>query len=290
MGGQPAQENVVVQIPVAGIGRRRPGEAVVGDRQVVFLGLAPDRLEARVIRRQPLGEQRHHSNCPPGLSPFADLAHRLIDAPGRGDDRSFETFGIRGAELRHVPMIGTDHRDLDRRIIDADQAEPRGRDQEVDVGAFVVHVQDAVLCLVVLGARSRSLAAHPLGVPPGERLARRRLAKYSPVIFDPGAIVVRAARSRPWRDTAPVPAAARENRDRRTCRAPRRKDLCECRYRRRGSHPSSALSYARFSPGPPDRTGQLPFMAMKTVGRSPRFVDAARFPSASCPMDYRNSP
>ena len=37
MRGKPAQEDVVVQVAVAGIVRRGPGEAMVGDRQVVLL-------------------------------------------------------------------------------------------------------------------------------------------------------------------------------------------------------------------------------------------------------------
>ena len=197
MRGKAAKEDVVVEIAIAGIVRRGPGKAVVGDRQIVFLRLPPYRIEARVIRGQPLGEQRHHRHRPFGLAPFADFTHRLIDPPCRGDDRALEAVRMRPAELRHVPMIGAYHRDFDRRIVNADQTEPRGRNQEMDVGAFIVHVHDAVLSLVVLRARARSLAAHPPRVPAGKAFARRLLAEDPPVVLGAGAIRVHLASTRP---------------------------------------------------------------------------------------------
>ena len=197
MRGEPAEEDVVVQIAVAGIIRRGPGEAVIGDRQVVFLRLPPDRLQARVIRRQSLGEQRHHRHRPFRLGPCADFAHRFVDPPGRGDDRPGQPIRMRPAELRHVAMKRADHRDLDRRIVDADQAQPRRRNQEMDVGAFIVHVLDAVLRLVVLDAGPRPLAAHPLRIPAGEAFARRLLAEDPAIVFGAGAIGVHLASTRP---------------------------------------------------------------------------------------------
>ena len=151
-----------------------------------------------MIRGQSLGEQRHHCHGPFGLAPFADLAHRLIDAPCRGDDRALEAVRMRSAELRHVPMIGADHRDLDRSIVNADKTEPRGRDQKMDVGPLIVHVHDAVLGLIVLCARPRSLAAHPPRVPAGKAFAWRLLAKDPTVgVLGAGAVRVHLASARP---------------------------------------------------------------------------------------------
>ena len=60
----------------------------------------------------------------------------------------------------------------------------------MDVGPFVIHVLDAVLGLVVLHAGPRHLAAHPFRLAAGEGLARRALAKNTPVVFRPDAIIV----------------------------------------------------------------------------------------------------
>ena len=101
-----------------------------------------------------------------------------------------------------MAVVGTDHADLERRVGQADEAEPGGRDQEMDIRPFVIHVLDAVLGLIVLHARPRHLAAHPFCLTAGEGLARRGLAENPPVVFRTDAIVVETGHTsdRPFSD------------------------------------------------------------------------------------------
>src|SRR5205807_2351329 len=126
------------------------------------------------------------------IAPFADLAHRLVDIAGRGDDHALEPRRVLPAKVRHVAVIGTDHADFEGRIRQADEAEPGGRDQEVDVRSLVVHVLDAVFGLVVLHPGPRHLAAHPARLAAGEGLARCALAENPAVVFGADPIVVQA--------------------------------------------------------------------------------------------------
>ena len=187
---QAPEENILPEVLVPGIIGRVPGEAVVGDRQVKFLGRRPDRAQIGVIGGKILGEKRHHCNRPFGFSPFADLAHRLVDDPGGGDDHALEAGRVLPAEIRHVAVVGTDQADFERRVRQADGAEPGGRNQEMDIGPLVVHVPDAILGLIVLHSRAGHLAAHPSRLAAGERVARRRLAQHPPVILGPDAVIV----------------------------------------------------------------------------------------------------
>jgi hypothetical protein len=64
------------------------------DRQIVFRGGMPDRFEIGVIDRPVVVEQGLHRDRPFRAAPVADLAHRLADIAGRGDDRPLEPVGI----------------------------------------------------------------------------------------------------------------------------------------------------------------------------------------------------
>ena len=86
--------------------------------------------------------------------------------------------GMLAAEILHVPVIGADHVGLERRVVVADEAGPRGRDQEMRVDAFVVHVGDAVFRLRRPARRARGcLRAHPHRGAAGMLGARRGLAE-----------------------------------------------------------------------------------------------------------------
>ena len=91
---QPREIDIVPHVVVAGEIGRRPGEAVMRDREVVLLGGVPDRLEVGVVDRPVVVEQRLHRDRPFRGAPVADLAHRLADIAGRGDDRAFQPVGI----------------------------------------------------------------------------------------------------------------------------------------------------------------------------------------------------
>ena len=172
-----AEKDVVPQVEDAGEIGRRPGEAVVHDRQIVLVGGAPDRVELGMVGRNVLGDERHHRDGPARFAPFADFLDRSVDIARRGDDHALQPVGMVAAEIGHVPVEGADDVDLDRRVLVADKAGPRGRDQEMRVGALVVHVLEPAFGLVVLGPGARLLRAHPLGVAAAMGLARRRLAE-----------------------------------------------------------------------------------------------------------------
>ena len=103
--------------------------------------------------------------------------HRRVDVARRSDDHALQPVGILAGKIRHVPVERPDHVDLDRRIFVTDEAGPGGRDQEMRVGALIVHVADPALGRVVLDPRAWLLAAHPVGVAAAMGLARRRLAE-----------------------------------------------------------------------------------------------------------------
>ena len=60
----------------------------------------------------------------------------------------------------------------------------------MDVRPLVVHVLDPVRGMVVLHPGPRQLAAAPLRLPTGVRLARRRLAQHPAIEFGRDAVVV----------------------------------------------------------------------------------------------------
>ena len=66
----------------------------------------------------------------------------------------------------------------------------------MDVGPLVVHVLDPVLGLVVLHPRARHLAAHPSRLAAGEGVARRLLAKHTPIVFRADAVIMGSADTR----------------------------------------------------------------------------------------------
>ncbi len=188
-----ADKDVLPQIEVARVIGRVPGKAVIGDRQIVVCGGLPDRVEVGVVGRHVLGQERHHRDRPFRLAPFADLAHCLGHVARGGDDHALEPVWIVAAEIRHVAVIGADHADLERRVVEPDDTEPRGRDQEMDIGPFVVHVRDPVAGLIVLDAGTRHLGSHPPCVTAGERLARRLLAEHPAIELGPDPVIVQLA-------------------------------------------------------------------------------------------------
>jgi hypothetical protein len=105
------------------------------------------------------------------------------------------------AKIRHMPVVGADHPLLERRVIEAAEADPRGRDEEMDVGALVVHVGDAVRRGIILNAAARHSAATPARLASRMRVARRGLAKDAAIVFcrhavivQPGMVFIRPAR------------------------------------------------------------------------------------------------
>ena len=114
-----------------------------------------------MIGRDVLGDERHHRDRPARLAPVADFLDRGRGVARRGDDHAGEAPGMAGTEILHVPVIGADHVGFERRVFVADQAGPRGRDQEMRVDTFQVHVGDAVVGLVVLHAGTRLSRPHP---------------------------------------------------------------------------------------------------------------------------------
>src|SRR4029077_10601594 len=74
---------------------------------------------------------------------------RRADVAGRGDDRPLEPVGIGAAKFFHVPVIGADESHLERNVRHTDDAGPHRRHQEMDVGAFLVHVEHTVVGTVV---------------------------------------------------------------------------------------------------------------------------------------------
>src|SRR5207237_3829286 len=95
------------------------------------------------------------------LAPIADLAHRLADIAGRGDDRSLQPVGIGAADLGHIAVIGADQTDLERYIRQADDARPDRRHQEMHVRALGIHIQDAIVGTVIDDTRARPPLAAP---------------------------------------------------------------------------------------------------------------------------------
>src|SRR5438552_11933693 len=61
------------------------------------------------------------------------------------------------------------------------------------VGAFFVHVGDAVCGVVVLHAGPRQLAAAPLRLAAATRVLRRRLAEHPAIVLRRDAVIVAAA-------------------------------------------------------------------------------------------------
>src|ERR1700746_3521630 len=89
-----------------------------------------------------------------------------------------------------MAVIGADHADLERRVGKADEAEPRSRNQKMDVGPLVIHVRDTVVGAIVLDAGPGHLAAHPSRLTAGKALAWRLFAEDPAVIFRAHTIVV----------------------------------------------------------------------------------------------------
>ena len=147
------------------------------DRQGVFGGRAPDRVEARVIDRG-FVDLRLDRDGPLRFPPFPDFLDRAVGIARRGDDRSLQPVRILPAEIRHVAMEGADHAGFERDVIDADQARPAAGHEEMHVGPLVVHVGDAVGGIVVLHARTRHFRAHPHRVAAAVVGPRRRLAEH----------------------------------------------------------------------------------------------------------------
>src|SRR5205085_5458545 len=131
------------------------------------------------------------------------------DGARRRNDHAFQPVGIPARKIREVAVIGPDDTYFERRIVMADKARPGGRDQEMRVGALVVHVADAALGRVVLHAGARLLAAHPMGVAAAMGLARRRLAEDALIGDLAEAIDVAAGRAA-WRSGADRDPVGRE--------------------------------------------------------------------------------
>ena len=179
---------------------------MVHDRQVVIEGRPPDRVERGVVDRYRVGDERHHRDRPARFAPFADLVHRRVDIASRGHDHAFQPVGVLARKIRQMPVIGTDHADFERRVVMADEAGPGGRDQEMPVGALIVHVADPALGRIVLHPGARLLAAHPVGIAAAMGLARRRLAENALIGDLAIAVDVAAGRAagRPGADRHPV--------------------------------------------------------------------------------------
>src|SRR5207249_1474522 len=108
---------------------------------------------------------------------LADLPDRARDIARRGNNRPLEPVGVASAEILHVAVEGADHPAFERRVVDPNEAGPAARHEKMNVGAFVVHVGDAVLRLIVLDPGARQFRAAPVAVAPGVALARLRLAE-----------------------------------------------------------------------------------------------------------------
>jgi len=217
---------------------------VLSDRQIVLGRRGPDRVQIRVVGRLVLVQQRHHRHRPARAPPGADLAHRGVDVARRGDDHALEAVGMLAAEVGDVAVVGPGDADFERGVGDADEAGPGGRDEEMDVAPFRVHVGHAALRLVVLDAGQRLPGSHPGGVAAGEGVPRGRLAQHPPEELLAGC---GRHGAREWSPAFPAGSArgrprarqgAGESPDPHSGPAPRRKVRHGCRNRRRESRSS----------------------------------------------------
>lgn len=76
-----------------------------------------------------------------------------------------------------MPVIGPDQPHFERDVVHPHKAGPRGRDEEVDIGALLVYVLDAVGGLIVLDTGTGGLGAPPGAAAAGEGRMRSRLAE-----------------------------------------------------------------------------------------------------------------
>jgi hypothetical protein len=60
----------------------------------------------------------------PEFPPGADFAHCIVDRATGRHDQTFEPVRMPAAEIRHMPMVGADHPDFERRVLETDDADP----------------------------------------------------------------------------------------------------------------------------------------------------------------------
>ena len=148
-----------------------------------------------MIHGDVLGEQRQDGHRPPGGPPLADLAHGFVDGARGGHDHGLEAVGELPAEVGGMAVVRADQSDLELDVGQPHRADPARGHQEVDVGALVVHVLDAVRGLIVLHADPRLPAAPPSGAPAGERLVGTGLAEDAPVELGVHAVLMEIGRA-----------------------------------------------------------------------------------------------
>ncbi len=238
---QPAEEHIVPHLEAAGKwGGVQVEKAVMRHRQVVL-----DAFPCQIGSSE--GWSVGTSLVTSGITATAhfDLPQRRMfpattasTFARRGDDHAGQAAGVMAtAEILHMPVVGADHIGLEEEtVIMPDETVYRGRDQEMRVDAFLVHVGDAVTRYVVLDAMAQLLrSAHRYRGAAGVLGARRCL--HEDALERDLAITIdvpawRAAGRRPRgsaRGTAPTPAGGRGSRGRGICRSPRPTARHACR-------------------------------------------------------------
>ena len=166
MRGGAGERGVAPHVAIAGEVRRLVEERVMHDRQVGFVHRGEDRVEIGVVDRQALGQHEPHAGDPVLLGQPRDLARRPLGIAGVGEHQALEPARVGTGVVVEIPVIRLVHQlgqlELERRAA----RRPCARDDEVDVDAFDIHVEQAPRGVVVLDVVVHELARRRCCVRP----------------------------------------------------------------------------------------------------------------------------
>ena len=158
--------------------------------QVVFHSGFPDRFQVRMVWRHIFIQNGPNSNSPFGLTPLANLGHRMLHIQARDQYHPFQPLGRLGAIVSHVTVVGAVQAPLYLFILQSHDTGPGGWDEEMHIRSFVVHVLHPVVWFVILDARSGRFGPHPPGFSPGKTLVEGSVTQDTPIILGIDAVEV----------------------------------------------------------------------------------------------------